>query len=70
MASSDQYILKKMEEMMRMMTSLLIERFHYLESAKGKKKKIVQESQDEISLFNDDCHEEKEAEINKKPKKK
>ena len=55
---------------MRMMTSLLIERFHHLESAKGKKKKIVQESQDEISIFNDDCHEEKEAEINKKPKKK
>ena len=41
MASSDQDILKKMEEMMTRMTAPIIKRFHYLEGAQGKKKKVV-----------------------------
>ena len=52
------------------MTAPIIERLHHLEGAQGKKKKVVQEPQDEDSIFNDDCFEEKEAKINKEPKKK
>ena len=70
MASSDQDILKKMEEMMAVMTSLIIERLYHLKGAHGKKKKVVQESQAEDSIFDDDCFEEKEVEINKELKKK
>ncbi|KAK7832573.1 hypothetical protein CFP56_026303 [Quercus suber] len=36
-----------MEEMMARMTALIIERLHHLEDAQGKKKKVVQEPQDE-----------------------
>ena len=70
MTSSDQDILNKMEEMMARMTAPIIERLHHLEGAQGKKKKVVQESQDEDFIFDDDIIEEKEAEINKEPKKK
>nr|POE51292.1 hypothetical protein CFP56_66326 [Quercus suber] len=70
MASSYQDILKKMEEMMTRMTAPIIERLHHLKGTRGKKKKVVQEPQDKDSIFDDDCLEEKEAEINKKPKKK
>jgi len=69
MASSDQDILKKMEEMMAVMTALIIERLYHLKGAHGKKK-VVQESQDEDSIFDDDCFEEKEVKINKELKKK
>ena len=65
MPSSDQNILKKMEEMIRRMTAPIIVRLHLLEGAQGKKKKVVQEPQDEDSIFDDDCFEEKEVEINK-----
>nr|POE68338.1 hypothetical protein CFP56_12511 [Quercus suber] len=68
MASSDQDILKKMEEMKARMTAPIIERLHHLEGAQGKKK-VMQEPQDEDSIFDDDF-EEKEAEINKEPKKR
>ena len=70
MTSSDQDILKKMEEMMARMTAPIIERLHHLEGAQGKKKKVVQEPQDEDSIFDEDYFEEKEAKINKEPKKK
>ena len=70
MALSDQDILKKMEEMMAKMTAPFIERLHNLEGAQGKKKKVVQESQDEDFIFDDDCFDQKKAEINKEPKKK
>ena len=70
MPSSDQNILKKMEEMIRRMTAPIIVRLHLLEGAQGKKKKVVQEPQDEDSIFDDDCFEEKEVEINKDAKKK
>ena len=70
MTLSDQDILKKMEEMVTVMIAFIIERLHHLKGAHGKKKKVVQESQDEDSIFDDDCFEEKEAEINKEPKKK
>ena len=70
MASSDQDILKKMEEMMTRMTATIVERFHYLKGAQGKKKKVVEEPQDKDSIFDDDCFEEKGAKINKEPKKK
>ena len=64
MAFGDYDILKKMEEMMARMTAPIIKRLHHLEHAKGKKKKVVQEPQDEDSIFDDDIFEEKEAEIN------
>ena len=41
MAFGDYDILKKMEEMMARMTAPIIKRFHYLEGAQGKKKKVV-----------------------------
>jgi len=53
-----------------MMATSIIERLRHFEGAKGKKKKVVQEPQDEDSLFDDDYFEEKEVEINKEPKKK
>ena len=56
--------------MEEMMATSIIERLRHLESAKGKKKEVVQEPQDEDSLFDDDYFEEKEVEINKEPKKK
>ena len=46
--------------MEEMMTASIIERHHHLDGAKGKKKKVMQEPQDEDSIF----------EINKEPKKK
>ena len=70
MPLSDQDILKKMEEMMTRIIAPIIERLHLLEGAQWKKKKVVQEPQDEDSIFDDDCFEEKKAEINKEPKKK
>ena len=70
MTSSDQDILKKMEEMMARMTAPIIERLHHLEGAQGKKKKVVQEPQDEYSIFDEDYFEEKEAKINKGPNKR
>ena len=70
MPSSDQNILKKMEEMIRRMTAPIIVRLHLLEGAQGKKKKVVQEPQDEDSIFDDDCFEEKEVEISKDANKK
>ncbi|KAF3947060.1 hypothetical protein CMV_026753 [Castanea mollissima] len=69
MASSDQDILRKMEEMMARMTTPIIERLHHLKDGQGKKKKVVQEHQDEDSIFDDDF-EEKEVKINKEPRKK
>ena len=51
--------------MIRRMTAPIIVRLHLLEGAQGKKKKVVQEPQDEDSIFDDDCFEEKEVEINK-----
>ena len=53
--------LKKMEEMMTTMTAPIIERLHHLKGAWGKKKKVVQEPQDEDSIFDDDCFEEKKG---------
>ena len=70
MTSSDEDILKKTEEMMTRMIASIIERLHHLEGTQGKKKKVVQKPQDEDSIFDDDCFEEKEAEINKEHKKK
>nr|POE67771.1 hypothetical protein CFP56_31446 [Quercus suber] len=70
MSSSDQDILKKMEEMMARMTASIIERLHHLKSDQGKKKKVVQEPQDKDSTFDENYFEEKEVEINKEPKKK
>ena len=55
---------------MASMTAPIIERLYHLKGTRGKKKKVVQEPQDKDSIFDDDCLEEKEAEINKKPKKK
>ena len=52
------------------MTAPIIERLYHLKGTRGKKKKVVQEPQDKDSIFDDDYLEEKEAEINKKPKKK
>ena len=57
MASSDQDILKKMEEMMARMTAPVIEWLYHLKDAQGKKKKVVQEPQDEDSIFDDDFEE-------------
>ena len=36
---------------------------HHLEGAQGKKKKVVQEPQDEDSIFDDDFFEEKEIRL-------
>ena len=36
---------------------------HHLEGAQGKKKKVVQEPQDEDSIFDDDFFEEKETRL-------
>ena len=52
------------------MIAPIIERLHLLEGAQGRKKKVVQEPQGEDSIFDDDCFEEKKAEISKEPKKK
>ena len=56
--------------MIRRMTAPIIVRLHLLEGAQGKKKKVVQEPQDEDSIFDDDCFEEKEVEISKDANKK
>ena len=54
MVSSDQDTLKKMEEMMTRVTASIIERLHHLEKAQGNKKKAIEETQDEDSIFDDD----------------
>ena len=61
MPLSDQDILKKMEEMMTRIIAPIIERLHLLKGAQWKKKKVVQEPQDEDSIFDDDCFEEKKG---------
>ena len=54
MILTDQDILNKMEEMMTRVNASIIERLHHLEKAQGKKKKAIEEPQDEKFIFDDD----------------
>ena len=54
MILTDEDILNKMEEMMTRMTAPITERLHHLEKAQGKKKKAIEEPQDEEFIFDDD----------------